>query len=52
MVLESPYVLLGTAAEICETLRQRRDQYGISYITVFDGDAEAFAPIVASLSST
>jgi hypothetical protein len=52
VVLESPYVLLGTAAEICETLRQRRDQYGISYITVFDRDAEAFAPIVASLTST
>ncbi len=52
VVLESPYVLLGTAAEICKTLRPRRDQYGISYITVFDRDAEAFAPIVASLTST
>ena len=52
LVLESPYVLLGTVAEICETLRERRDQYGISYITVFDRDAELFAPIVASLTST
>jgi hypothetical protein len=52
LVLESPYVLLGTADEICETLRRRRDQYGISYVTVFDRDAETFGPIVERLTGT
>ena len=52
LVLESPYVLLGTVAEICATLRQRREQYGISYITVFDRDAETFAPVVEHLTGT
>jgi probable F420-dependent oxidoreductase len=52
LVLESPYVLLGTVDEICATLRRRRDEHGISYVTVFDRDAEAFAPIVARLTGT
>ena len=51
LVLESPYVLLGSVDEICATLRQRRDELGISYVTVFDRDAEAFAPVVAELAA-
>ena len=50
VILDSPYVLLGTVDEICATLRRRRDEYGISYVTVFDRDAEAFAPAVAHLA--
>jgi len=49
LLLESPYVLAGTVEEICETVRQRRERYGISYLTVFDRDLEAFAPVVARL---
>jgi probable F420-dependent oxidoreductase len=50
LLLESPYVLVGSVDEICETLRQRRERYGISYLTVFDRDLEAFAPVVAQLA--
>jgi probable F420-dependent oxidoreductase len=50
VVLETPYVLLGTVEEICETLRQRRERYGISYLTVFERDMEAFAPVVERLA--
>lgn len=50
LLLESPYVLAGTVDEICETVRQRRERYGISYLTVFDRDLEAFAPVVARLA--
>ena len=50
IVLETPYVLLGTVEEICETVRQRREHYGISYLTVFERDMEAFAPVVARLA--
>ena len=52
VVLETPYVLLGTIDEICETLRQRRERYGISYLTVLERDMEAFAPVVARLAGT
>lgn len=50
LVLETPYVLLGTIDEICETVRRRRERYGISYLTVFERDMEAFAPVVARLA--
>ena len=50
VVLETVYVLLGTVEQICETLRQRRERYGISYVTVFERDMEAFAPVVARLA--
>ena len=50
VVLETPYVLLGTIEQICEILRQRRERYGISYVTVFERDMEAFAPVVARLA--
>jgi probable F420-dependent oxidoreductase len=49
---ECPFVLLGDVGEMCATLRHRRERYGISYVTVFDRDAEAFAPVVAQLAGT
>ena len=52
LVLESPYVLLGTIDEIGDTIRQRRERYGISYLTVFERDMEAFAPVVEGLAGT
>ena len=52
VVLETPYLLVGTVEEICETLRERRERYGISYLTVFERDMEAFAPVVAQLAGT
>ena len=52
IVIETPYVALGTVAEICETLRERRARYGISYFTVFERDMEAFAPVVERLAGT
>jgi probable F420-dependent oxidoreductase len=50
VVLESPYALVGTIDEICETLARRRERFGISYLTVFERDAEAFAPVVEKLA--
>ena len=52
VVLETAYVAVGTIDEICETLRQRRERYGISYLTVFERDMEAFAPVVERLAGT
>jgi len=49
-VLESPYVLIGSIDEICAALESRRERHGISSVTVFDRDLEAFAPVVARLT--
>src|SRR6266446_8684777 len=50
-VLESPYILLGTVAQLCEVLQARREQYGLSYIVVFEPGMDAFAPVVAHLAN-
>ncbi|MEN9938487.1 MAG: hypothetical protein RLZZ387_5066 [Chloroflexota bacterium] len=47
-IRESPYVLVGTVREIVETLRERRERYGISHISVFAGDT--FHPVVEQLA--
>ena len=49
-VLTIPHCLIGTIDQISEDLQARREQYGISYIAVFDEHSEAFAPVVARLA--
>ena len=51
-ILESPYLLIGTVDEMVETLRQRRQRFGISYYVVFEAAIEAFAPVVARLAGS
>ena len=46
-VLEVPSVLIGTVEQLCEEVLARRERYGISYVTVFEKNMEAFAPVVA-----
>ena len=45
-----PHALLGTVDGICETLQARRDELGISYLTIAQRNAEEFAPVVARLT--
>ena len=47
-----PLALVGTVDQICETLQQRREEYGISYVTVQDAAMHDFAPIVERLAGT
>ena len=49
---EVPLVLIGTVDEICDTLRQRREEYGPSYITVQEAAMRDFAPVVERLVGT
>lgn len=49
-VLASPHMLIGSEDAIVEMLQLHREEYGVSYITVFSGAMEAFAPIVARLA--
>ena len=51
-VLEAPAILLGSFEEMAATLRQRRERWGISYITLQGPDAMEMAPLIAELSGT
>ena len=51
-VLASPHALIGTIDQMAETLQQRREQFGFSYVA-FSGDGyEALAPLVKQLAGT
>jgi len=49
-VLAHPHALVGTVADICDRLQERRETFGISYITVAQRHLEEFAPVVAKLA--
>jgi len=51
-MMSHPHALIGSVDAICDELQRRRERYGISYITVGDTVADAFAPVVARLSGT
>lgn len=48
-VLDAPTLLIGTPAQMADQLRERRERFGFSYITVLDGFMDAFAPVVEAL---
>jgi probable F420-dependent oxidoreductase len=50
-LLGSPLVLIGSVETIAATLERRREQLGISFITVFEKDLDSAAPVVARLSA-
>jgi probable F420-dependent oxidoreductase len=49
-LLASPFALIGTAAQMVEDLRERRERYGFSYIIVGTEVVDEFAPVVAELA--
>jgi probable F420-dependent oxidoreductase len=49
LLLDAPQLLMGSVEEIAAQLRERRERYGFSYITVFEAELEKFAPVVALL---
>ena len=51
MVHGSPAVLAGTVEECCDTLVERRERWGFSYIGLA-GDIKDTAPIVAQLAGS
>ena len=51
-IADSPHMLMGTVETIIETLIERRERYGISYVHVRPPVMEAFAPVVARLKGT
>jgi len=51
-VLAMPSVLIGTVDQICDDLRRRRAEHGISYVVLHDSELEEAAPIVERLVNT
>jgi len=49
---EHPHALIGSIDAICDRLVERRERYGISYVTFGATAMESVAPIVARLSGT
>ena len=47
-----PHALIGSVDSICDQLVERRETYGISYITFAGRTVESVAPIVAKLAGT
>jgi hypothetical protein len=52
MLAASPFALIGSVAQIADDLRERRERFGFSFVTVSATDIEAFAPVVAELAGT
>jgi probable F420-dependent oxidoreductase len=48
----APLALIGTAEEIAEQLRARREELGFSYIVVHEAEMDALAPVIAELAGT
>jgi probable F420-dependent oxidoreductase len=51
-VAHAPVALVGTTGQIADTLRERRERWGFSYVVVHEAEMEAFAPVVAELTGT
>ena len=48
-VLDTPFLLIGTIDEIADQLRERRERYGFSFITVHEPFMRDFAPVIGRL---
>lgn len=49
---DHPHTLIGSVDSICEQIVERRERYGISYVTFGAPVVDAVAPIVARLAGT
>lgn len=48
-LLETPFLLIGTVAQIAGQLRASRERYGFTHFTVHDPYMETFAPVIEHL---
>jgi hypothetical protein len=49
---DHPNVLVGSAEEIVERLRSRRERIGVNYVTIRQDQLDSFAPICARMRGT
>jgi probable F420-dependent oxidoreductase len=50
-LLETPFLLIGTVDEIADQLRQRREAFGFSFITVHEPYMTTFGPVIERLGA-
>jgi probable F420-dependent oxidoreductase len=48
----SPYALVGDTDQMVETLLERRERLGLTYITCWEEDIDVLAPVVSRLAGT
>ena len=48
-VLDTPFLLFGTVPEMAAQLRERRERFGFSYLTVHEPSMAALAPVIELL---
>ncbi len=48
-VFETPLVLIGSVDQIADALEQRRERFGLSYVTVFEKDLENLGKVINRL---
>jgi probable F420-dependent oxidoreductase len=51
-LLHHPHALIGSVDQICDTLVERRERLGISYVCIAQRHLEEFAPVVQRLAGT
>jgi probable F420-dependent oxidoreductase len=50
VLADHPHALIGSVEQICDLLIERRERFGISYVTLGNRAFEAFAPVVERLA--
>jgi alkanesulfonate monooxygenase SsuD/methylene tetrahydromethanopterin reductase-like flavin-dependent oxidoreductase (luciferase family) len=51
-LLHHPHALIGSVDQICDTLIERRERLGVSYLCIAQRHLEEFAPVVQRLANT
>jgi len=49
LIADSPFLLIGSAAEVADQVRRLRDDLGVTYVTVFEPAAADLAPVIDAL---
>jgi hypothetical protein len=47
-----PYSVIGDTEQIVDTLLERRERWGLTYLTCWEEDIDAISPVVARLAGT
>lgn len=52
VLVESPYALVGEPAQMVDTLLERRERWGLTYLTCWEEDIDLLTPVIAALAGT
>lgn len=52
VLVESPYALVGDPAQMVDTLLERRERWGLTYLTCWEQDINLLIPVIAALAGT